>query len=86
MCIELTVLFVKIAVPWEAISMCVEMLFYHFRKHNLETSGSPLSDSHSLWECWSEDERMHTIAMVLKVSHLKPDHQDIENININGIL
>ena len=37
------------------------------RENNLETSGAPLSGSHSLWECWSEDERKHTIAIELKV-------------------
>ena len=84
MCIELSFLFVKIAVPWEVISMCIEMtqnlLFLHLRKHNLDMSGSPLSGSHSLWECWSEDERMHTIAMVLKVIE-----SNIISVCLNGI-
>ena len=56
--------------------------FYYPRKHNLEASGSPLSGSHSLWECWSEDERIHTIAMVLKVRPPQTiDCQDIESLS-----
>lgn len=33
----------------------------------LETGGAPLSGAHSLWECWSEDEKNYTIETVLKV-------------------
>ena len=41
------------------------------RKHNLEMSGSPISGRHRLWDCWSEEERTQTVAMVLKVSQLQ---------------
>ena len=88
-----------IALPREARYICVYQFLVNFlchRKHNLEASGSPLSGSYSLREYWSEDERMHTIAMVLKVRPPRPqaiiDCQGIENLSklhvhvcLNGI-